>query len=108
MFKKYPNYRMDIYPTHRTTIYPKWVIENTLKNATACKATNGGLTMDGCYAGVAFPIPKTGNEAVWNHLTAYSPAGYAGSVKSWVVDSSGKALLQGLQVVDYHYGFWDA
>ena len=69
MFKRYPNYRMDIYPTHRNWTYPKYVIDNTLKNATSCKAIKGELALDGCYGGYPFPIPKTGNQAMWNHMT---------------------------------------
>lgn len=107
LLKKYPNFRMNIYPTHRTVNFPKAVIENTLKNATACHTGKGGLSMEGCYAGVAFPIPKTGNEVVWNHLTAYSPAAFAGMTNSWIVDASGKPQLQGLQNVSYHFAFWD-
>ena len=67
MFKKYPGYRMDIYPSRRTAQYPQYVIDNTLKNATSCKATNGELRLEGCYGGIPFPIPKTGNQVVWNH-----------------------------------------
>ena len=75
LFKTFPNYRMDIYPTHRTGTYPKYVLDNTAKNATACKALNNGLTLEGCYGGVAFPIPKTGAEVMWNHLTAFEAKG---------------------------------
>jgi hypothetical protein len=36
-----------------------------LKNATACRAIQAGLALEGGHGGVPFPIPKTGNEVMW-------------------------------------------
>ena len=95
LLKTYPGYHMDIYPTHRTALYPKSMLDNTLKNATACKGSEGELALVGCYAGVMFPIPKTGSQVVWNHITPY--VGYAWSIdsKSFYVTPDGKPVLQG-------------
>ncbi len=93
LFKRYPNYRMDIYPTRRTVLYPQYVIDNMLKNATGCKAINDGNTLQGCYAGVPFPIPKTGTEAMWNHLLSYSAAAEVIRAKQWIVPSSGQPVM---------------
>ena len=37
LLKKYPEFRLDVYPTHRTAAAPAWVYENTFKNATRAK-----------------------------------------------------------------------
>ncbi|HEX5806469.1 MAG TPA: DUF1329 domain-containing protein [Macromonas sp.] len=94
VFKKYPNFRMDIYPTHRDYAYPKVVLDNTLKNATACKGTNDELKIEGCYGGFPFPIPKTGRQVMWNHLLQYQT--YASKLlnNSWVTPTGGQAVLQ--------------
>ncbi|KAB0562114.1 DUF1329 domain-containing protein, partial [Pseudomonas palleroniana] len=34
LLKKYPGYRLDVYPTHRSAAAPQWVYDNTSKNAT--------------------------------------------------------------------------
>ncbi|MFD2883816.1 DUF1329 domain-containing protein [Pseudomonas lini] len=34
LLKKYPDYRLDVYPTHRSAAAPQWVYDNTGKNAT--------------------------------------------------------------------------
>jgi hypothetical protein len=47
MLKKYPEYRLDIYPTHRTGGAPAWVYENTFKNATRAKSVDGGYGVEG-------------------------------------------------------------
>ena len=33
MLKKYPTFRLDVYKTHRTAAYPKYVTDNTVKHA---------------------------------------------------------------------------
>ncbi|WP_274381682.1 DUF1329 domain-containing protein, partial [Massilia cavernae] len=67
LLKKYPStYRVDIYKTHRTAAAPQWVYENTLKNATRGKL-EGGVPR-GVYGGIPYPIPKTGEEVMWNHM----------------------------------------
>jgi hypothetical protein len=43
MLKKYPSYRMDVYPSHRSMLHLKYLLDNSLKNATSCKTTDNGL-----------------------------------------------------------------
>ena len=43
LLKRYPAFRVDVYPTHRTAAISKFVAENTLKNATRAKTTEGGI-----------------------------------------------------------------
>ena len=33
LLQKYPTFRVDVYPTHRTVAFPKFVADNTVKNA---------------------------------------------------------------------------
>lgn len=96
VFKKYPNYRMDIYPSHRDVEYPQYVLDNTQKNLTACKETAAGATLEGCYAGIPFPVPTTGTQVMWNHLLQFSGYEYAspGGTSGWIVTPSGRPILQ--------------
>ncbi len=75
MFEKYDGYRMDIYPSHRTHNLPQFVIDNTLKNAANVETADGGDSVHGVHAMVPFPIPKTGHEAMWNHLLRFQGKG---------------------------------
>lgn len=68
LLEKYPSFRLDVYPTHRTGIASQKVYDNTLRNATQCETTEGGLSVSGCYGGIPFPIAQNGTEAIWNHL----------------------------------------
>lgn len=107
LIKKYPSYRVDVYPTHRTAAFPKFVTDNTLKCATSAKTTNNGLSLSGCRAGIPFPIPKDGFEAMWNHLTRFAGRAIEFDYKGVYVDSSGRPTLTsgGAYVADYPY--WD-
>lgn len=90
LLKRNPDYYLDIYPTHRTAAYPDSVYAGTKRNATECKTLQGGVALDpACRGGIPFPIPKTGNEVMWNLLTAYSPPVRAHNARSYVVDTAG-------------------
>lgn len=95
MFKIYPSYRMDIYPSHRTARYPDLYVKNSLRNASECKATNGELLLSGCYGGTPFPIPKTGNQVMWNHVLQYQTSeALEGNAASYLSTSTGQPILQ--------------
>lgn len=93
LLKRFPTYRVDVYPTHRTVALPQRLLDNTAKNAVGTKSLEGGVALDNALPGVPFPIPNDGYEAMWNHLLRYQ--GHATSLKfdSWSVDSSGHATL---------------
>ena len=93
LFKKYPNFRMNVYPTHRTSVIPKWVQDNTIKNATACKGSDNDQKLDGCYGGYAFPIPKNGTQVMWNHQTCYEAFSWTGYSNGFLVASNGNVTL---------------
>ncbi|UCV23680.1 DUF1329 domain-containing protein [Ferribacterium limneticum] len=107
MLKKYPTFRIDVYPSHRTADYPKYVLDNTLKNATACKAVNNELQVEGCYGGVLFPIPKSGNQVIWNHVARYTAHSWGGTNDSVMVTASGKAINQGINAMVQEAPFFD-
>jgi hypothetical protein len=108
LLTKYPTYHLDVYPTHRTVAFPKFVTENTAKAATTAKTTNDGRSFQGAHAGFPFPIPKDGYEAMWNHLVRFNGVAYEAKYRNLSVDSSGHASLttEGNSVQEYP--FWDA
>ena len=94
LLKRFPTMRVDVYPTHRTVAVPQRVLDNTAKNAVGAKTVEDGNALDNVLAGYPFPIPKTGAEAIWNHLLRYSGLGYDGiRYENWNVDSAGHPTL---------------
>ncbi len=105
LLKKYPKYHIDVYPTHRSVSLPERVLDNTAANAANASTTDGGLGINGAIGGYPFPIPKSGYEAMWNHLLRY--VGVASNFKydNWNVDASGNPALatSGKLFVEYPY-----
>ena len=76
LFAKFPDsYKMNVYPTRRTAAYPDFVYAATYKNALEAEVSNGGETVKGAVLGIPFPIPKTGNDPIWNHKLRYRGVG---------------------------------
>ena len=95
LLKRYPTYSLNIYPTHRTASYPQWVLDKTLRNATAARTAEGGLKIEGAIGGIPFPIPKTGNEVIWNQQTRWLGLAVTYRMHNWYVDATGKQIFSG-------------
>ena len=91
--RRFPTFRVDVYPTHRSVALPQAVLDNTLKNATHAQSREGGTAIDNALPGIPFPIPKTGAEAMWNFLLRYQGVSIASEYDSWNVDAAGRASL---------------
>jgi len=93
LLKKYSDFKVEVFPTHRSVALPKSVLDNTIKNATKAKTSQGGRVLEGASAGFPFPIPTNGFEAMWNHLARYVGPAYQMKYNSMNIDSSGHAVL---------------
>ncbi|QJC79906.1 DUF1329 domain-containing protein [Pseudomonas umsongensis] len=93
LIERFPSYRVDVYPTHRTVVLPQAVLDNSVKNASGAKSLEGGLAIDNVLPGVPFPIPQSGAEAMWNFLLRYQGVNINAKYDSWNVDSAGVASL---------------
>ena len=70
MFELYPDtFRMLVYPTHRDGRYTDKFYEKLNYNAVNAELYNGEDGIRGFTGSVAFPIPKTGAEVIWNTRT---------------------------------------
>ncbi|KPG84556.1 DUF1329 domain-containing protein [Pseudomonas sp. RIT-PI-o] len=72
MFKRYPEtFKMPVYPSQRGATVPDDVFAAIKKNATSTNLVSGGNGLENFDTAVPFPIPKTGVEVIWNHITRY-------------------------------------
>lgn len=71
LLKAYPDYKILVYPSHRTASVPAYVSDATKKYAPTAKLANNGAGIEGCMIGTPFPVPQNGLEVIWNHLTRY-------------------------------------
>jgi len=107
MLKKYPEtYKVDVYKTLRTAAAPQWVYDNTFKNATQAKSVKNGDSIEGAYAGIPFPLPKTGAEVMWNGLLYWRGANWKFHVNQYLITASGKHVLSTEGVGDQQAPFY--
>ncbi|HXZ47386.1 MAG TPA: DUF1329 domain-containing protein [Usitatibacter sp.] len=105
MMKKYPDYKMIVYPTRRTAAFPACHYEETRECAAKAKLVSGGNGIEGCTGGIPFPIPKNGNEAIWNALLRYRGDTYGLDWDQASVTSGGDyALVKFRYEYDFQYG----
>lgn len=72
LINNYPtSYRIPVYPSRRSASAPDWVYKNTIANASTAKLTASGDGFEDAYAGIPFPMPHDGLEAIWNHIARY-------------------------------------
>ncbi len=108
LLRRHADFRLDVYPTHRTVAFPAFVTENTVRQATSARTANGGLSLAGVRAAYPFPIPKSGYEAMWNHLVRFQGVCTAKRIVAYHVESSGRATLSSAAQVIESYPYWDA
>lgn len=107
LLAKWPGFRLDVYPSHRSAVYPQAIYDQVLKNATRARLTNDGLSVEGAFGGVPFPIPKNGHEAVWNHMLSYRGQVTSFTADKYVMTTSGDQLLTSRQRTQLIYPYYD-
>ncbi|MBU2330795.1 MAG: DUF1329 domain-containing protein, partial [Gammaproteobacteria bacterium] len=110
MFKRHPEtYRLDIYPTRRTAAAPQWVYDNTLKNAERARLvdSSAGPVPEGAYGGIPFPIPKNGDEAMWNHVLNWRGTSLSMEFRHYLMTADGSQVMttdgKATQEMPYYY-----
>ena len=68
-------YKMPVYPTRRSASAPQDIYDATKANVSSAKLTDGGNGVAGASRGAPFPLPKNGQEVIWNHLLRYRGLG---------------------------------
>ena len=105
MLKKYPTYKMVVYPTRRSSSTPEGHYKETRECAAKAKLAPGGNGVVGCMGGIPFPIPKDGNEAIWNALLRYRGDTFAMHWSQAAVTRGGDyALVKFEYEYDFSYG----
>ena len=73
LFAKQPDYRMDIYPSHRSAAAPDWVYENIFRNATRAHAAPEGIAAAWKARWAEFFHSQNGFGGLVDHLLAFGP-----------------------------------
>jgi Protein of unknown function (DUF1329) len=112
LFETNPDYRMDIYPGHRSAAAPDWVYDNIYRNATRARPAPEGIAfgVEGAVGGIPFPFPQNGTEAMWNHLLAFWGPARELTISNYVVPRHGspERVSAYRETADFPYYYRDA
>jgi len=71
LLQTHPDYKLRVFQSRRSAAAPQYVYDATKASATKAELIAGGNGVSGAAAGVPFPIPQNGQEAIWNHIMRY-------------------------------------
>jgi hypothetical protein len=72
MMKRFPDYKMNVYASHRTAAYPMAMYDSIKSEAGKAELAAGGNgVLNVQRSSVPFPQPKSGVEVIWNHIMRY-------------------------------------
>ncbi len=107
LFARFPDYRIDVYLSHRTAAAPESVYTSIFANATHARAAPKGIAygVAGAVGGVPFPVPQNGFEVVWNHLLAFWGIAREDHMRTYFMTSDGTLELTNgyREIVDFPY-----
>ncbi|MDX9789128.1 MAG: DUF1329 domain-containing protein [Desulfobacterales bacterium] len=108
LMTKYPEFRVDVYPTRRSVAIPDYIAEGTKKSALTATLENDDKKLTGSFCGFPFPIPKTGVEALWNHILRWcAPGEELMEYTGWVITSSGRKIMTSRAKNYCEYPYWN-
>ena len=90
-------YKMPVYPTRRSASAPQDIYDATKANVGSAKLVDGDNGVSGASRGIPFPLPKTGQEVIWNHLLRYRGMGGLRKVGQVAPTRSGNYTLVQLE-----------
>jgi hypothetical protein len=93
MLQKYPDYSVQVFPTHRTAIAPQYVYDYIYKNASNAQLTDDGNAITGAYGGIPFPFPKNGAEVIWNHELVWNAVSVYFVSDAYTITAVGEVVL---------------
>jgi hypothetical protein len=107
LLAKYPDFRIVVYPSRRSAVFPQGIYDQVAKNATRARLVNDGITVEGAYGGIPFPAPKGGHEAMWNHTLSYRGQYTNFLADKYVMTSAGQRVLTSRQQTALLYPYYD-
>lgn len=71
LLERYPDYHLRVFPSRRSAAAPQRIYDATRNNALDAELIANGNGIKGAFAGIPFPLPQDGMEAIWNHVLHY-------------------------------------
>ncbi|HEX4856871.1 MAG TPA: DUF1329 domain-containing protein [Limnobacter sp.] len=93
LIKRYPNYNIPVYKTHRTAAFSAEMISHISAETGKPKLAHGGIALEGVQStSVPFPEPRNGLEAIWNTLLRRPAQSLRSHTASFVAGNNSKPI----------------
>lgn len=103
LFKAFPDYKMEVYPSRRTVSYPAAIYRATQANIGKARLL-GSDALSGARLGFPFPHPANGVQAMWNHRLRYrGDSVKMQSTQAVVMPNGERDVLHQTELVDARY-----
>ena len=90
MFTRYPEtYRMHVYQTRRSNTVPQAIFDAVARNAVNTRLAEGGNGLENFDSAYPFPIPQSGVEVIWNHITRYRGGSFSRTIAQATPQANG-------------------
>lgn len=94
LLKAYPtSFSLPMFPTRRTAACPRAVYDATIANSRTARNESNGLAVRGARIGIPFPQPRTGDEAMWNHVLRWRGHSMRATDAMFVVEPTGQRTV---------------
>lgn len=90
LFQRYPEYRIVVYPSHRDFAMQDRMVAKTRWNAVHTELVNDGEGLKNYNGGIAFPIPQSDREVLWNMRTTGCTSAYNVAYDGYGVFANGE------------------
>ena len=94
LLRKYPDFRMPVYPAHRTAALPDAAYQVIRTEGPGINMKDGHIT-GRIYSSVPFPVPVSGEEAIQNHILRHVGGSYEREANWLVVLFNGEVYKGG-------------
>ena len=108
LLAKYPDdVKFNVYPSRRPASYAKEVMDGYKNCALNATLEKNGNKLANARMGIPFPIPKSGIEAVWNHLVHWTGTMEVFHYHAWIVTAAGRKVNTSDSDCYLEYPLWD-
>ncbi|NNK31658.1 MAG: DUF1329 domain-containing protein [Xanthomonadales bacterium] len=98
MLARFPDFYLEVYPTHRTAAFPQRIYDKTAENARKGALIDDGNAVVDVAEGFPFPFPENAKELIWNHRLRYKGTGSIRHI-NMVAPTTGGAFTEVLMTV---------
>ena len=106
LFKRNPDFKILVYPTHRTAAAPQAVYDATFRNAATAKTLEGGNAVTDAHGGIPFPIAKNGHEMMWNALLHWQGKTIEHRSRIYIITPDGNRALASTTDAYYQWPYY--